>query len=317
MIYLTLILAFTAAAHAALPPSYPTVEMRGREGSNIRMPLIGIGTWLYNDTVAEEAVKEAFSANYRHVDTALSYNNQRGVGRALAASNVPRSEYFVTSKIPGATEDSANATYSALEQCLEQLNLEYVDLMLIHWPGKTTTKRGRQTQWKALESWAKAGKARAIGISHYCKTHVEEVLEVAELPIALAQNQYHVGMGHDTQAHLHDKAFMEEEGILYMAYSSLCGPCPNGGSKELIDGPLVTSIGKKYGKSGAQVSLRWVVQQGIPVIPKSSNPAHIASNFDLFDFSLTAEDMAKLTSATSPPETGTAQQPDDAQDCTA
>eukprot|EP00947_MAST-08B_sp_MAST-8B-sp1_P002372 g2372.t1 len=177
-----------------------------------------MGTWQYNDSVAESAVSTAFSLGYRHVDTALSYGNQRGVGRALAASGLKRKEYFITTKIPGATTDNATATTAALDECLHELGQPYVDLMLIHWPGSTTAK-GRQTQWLALEAWAKSGKARAIGISHYCETHVKEVLEVASVPIALAQNQYHVGMGHDTQPHLHDKAFQESQGILFMAYS--------------------------------------------------------------------------------------------------
>jgi len=288
--------------------------MRATNGT-IQMPLIGLGTWQYNDTVAQAAVTAAFSVGYRHVDTALGYGNQRGVGRALAAAGVPRAEYFVTSKIPGATNTSAAATTAALDECLDQLAVGYVDLMLIHWPG--VTKQARQTQWLALESWAKAGKARAIGISHYCKTHVEEVLEVATLPISLNQNQYHVGMGSDTEPHLHDKQFMQASGILFMAYSSLCGPCDAPHNHELITGPLVTSIGRKLHKSGSQVALRWLVQQGIPVIPKSSNPKHILSNFELFDFEIPEADMALLTHATSPPETGTIQKPDDAQDCKA
>ncbi len=306
-------------AAAELPPSYPAVGMRGvaGPGASVRMPLVGMGTWLYNDSVAERAVGAAFSLGYRHVDTALTYGNQRGVGRALAASGLARHEYFVTSKIPGAVNDSAPATAHDLDACLSQLGVDYVDLMLVHWPGKTTTKHGRQTQWLALEAWAKAGHARAIGISHHCKTHVDEILEVSTLPIALTQEQYHVGMGTDAQPALHDKSYTDSKNILFMAYSTLCGPCDPPHNRELIDGALVESVGKPLNKTGAQVSLRWAVQQGIPVIPKSSNPKHIAENFDLFSFAIPEADMARLTASTSPPETGTPQHPDDAQDCLA
>ena len=300
---------------AELPLGYPSTPMRGIDNGTVRMPLVGMGTWLYNDTVAEQAVRTAFATGYRHVDTALTYGNQAGVGRALAASEIARHEYFLTSKIPGAVNDSAVATTNALNECLSLLQQDYVDLMLIHWPGKTTTKHGRQTQWLALESWAKAGHARAIGISHHCRTHVEEILEVATMPIALTQEQYHVGMGKDTQAELHDKAYTDSQGILFMGYSTLCGPFPPPHNRELIDGALVESVGAPLNKTGAQIALRWAVQQGIPVIPKSSNPKHIASNFELFDFVIPEKDMARLSSAISPPETGTSQKPDDAQDC--
>ena len=136
-------------------------------------------------------------------------------------SGLQRDEFFVTSKVPGGLNTSA--TTAALDASLVQLGVEQIDLMLLHWPAKD--KAGRQAQWLALEAWAKQGKARAIGVSHYCKYHLEDVLAVATLPVALNQNQYHVGMGSDTQPRLHDKAFSEAQGVLYMGYSSLCGPC--------------------------------------------------------------------------------------------
>ena len=258
-------------------------------------------------------MRHCVSATATWILHAGTYGNQRGVGRALAASGLARSEYFVTSKIPGAINASAAATEDALNECLSQLGVDYVDLMLVHWPG--TDKQNRQTQWQALEKWAKQGHARAIGISHHCRSHVEEILEVSSVPIALTQEQYHIGMGKDTQGQLHDKAFTDAQGILFMAYSTLCGPCPAPHNRELIDGALVESVAGPLNKTGAQVALRWAVQQGIPVIPKSSNPKHIAENFDLFDFVIPEDDMRRLTDATSPPETGTAQKPDDAQDC--
>jgi diketogulonate reductase-like aldo/keto reductase len=294
------------------PSDYPVVPMRGIHGQ-IGMPLVGIGTWEYNDTVAEASVLTAFGLGYRHVDTAFVYKNQVGVGSALKKSGIRRQDYFVTSKVPGGLNSSA--TTAALDKCLQDLQLSSVDLMLLHFPVGSTADV--QQQWLALERWAKAGHARAIGVSHFCKTHVQAVLDVATLPIAINQNQYHVGMAQDSEPRLHDKRFSESKGILWESYSSLCGPCPPPQNMELISGDLVVGIGQRHNKTGAQVALRWLVQQGIPVIPKSSSPKHIKSNFELFDFKLSPEDMVRLSSATSPPETGTPQAPDDAQDCSA
>lgn len=310
-VFLTLGFAF-----GELPRGYPSVPITGIDGALLDMPLIGLGTWQYNDSVAEAALLSALQHGYRHVDTANNYKNQAGVGNALAKSGLKRTEFFVTTKVPGNL--NASATEQALDQDLKLLQLDYVDLMLIHWPGSDpVTRRG---QWETLEKWAQGTgegkKARAIGISHYCRTHVEEIFSFSpNAKIAVNQNQYHVGMGTDTQKRLHDKAYMESKGILFEAYSSLCGPCDPPDNTALISGPLVTSIGKKYNKTGAQVALRWIVQQGIPVIPKASDSQYQADNFNLFDFYLSGVDMLSLSSATTPAETGTAQEPDDAQDC--
>jgi diketogulonate reductase-like aldo/keto reductase len=313
------VFAFLASVASALPQGYPVTPMHGVSG-NVDMPMVGLGTWLYNDTVASNAVVEAFRQGYRHVDTALIYGNHEGVGQGLkhivSELGLAREDYFVTSKIPGGL--NASATTASLEQTLEELQLESLDLMLLHFPADWSGEGGpakRKEEWLALEAWAKQGKARAIGVSHYCQSHLEDVLSVATLPVALNQNQYHVGMGQDSESRKHNKAFSEDQGVLYMSYSSLCGPCNPPDNMELITGDLVTGIGKKHNKSGAQVALRWLVQQGIPIIPKSSNPKHLAANFDVFDFTLSDEEMTRLSAATTPAETGTEQQPDDAQDC--
>jgi 2,5-diketo-D-gluconate reductase A len=295
--------------------------MRGVRGS-IDMPLLGIGTWQYNDSLAERVVVDAFRMGYRHVDTAYVYKNQVGVGAALATAAkdlaLKRADYFVTSKIAGGL--NASATGAALEETLRQLQLDYVDLMLIHWPASGINPQGsalRKEQWLTFGKFAKEGKARAIGVSHHCRKHLEDVLSVATLPVALNQNQYHVGMGQDSQPRLHDKSFDEKHGIIYMSYSSLCGPCTPPANMELITGDLVTSIGRKHNKTGAQVALRWVVQQNIPIIPKSTKISHMRENMEVFDlkFKLSPEEMQRLSDATSPKETGTKKHPDDAQDC--
>jgi diketogulonate reductase-like aldo/keto reductase len=284
--------------------------MSGVDGP-MEMPLVGLGTWQYNNTVAEAAVTEALKIGFRHIDTALGYDNQVGVGAALKKSNLPRNEFFVTSKIPGGFNSSA--TEASLNQALEQLGLTYVDLMLLHFPATWDGKggaAGRKEEWLALEKWAKQGKARAIGVSHYCKSHIEDVLSVATLPIALNQVMYHVGMGMSPNYGSDFKDYDQSIGIVYMSFSTLCGPCDGADKTELITGPLVTSIGKAHNVSGPQVALRWAVQQGIPVVPKSSSPKHLAEDFDLFSFSLTQKEMHMLTNATTP-ATGR----DDSGDC--
>jgi diketogulonate reductase-like aldo/keto reductase len=296
---------------AALSPDVPTVPINGVAGT-VRMPLVGMGTWTDSESVAESSVELAFAAGYRHVDTALVYANQDAVGRALKASKVPRNEYFVTSKIP---PGNATATVQNLQTALDQLDLKYVDLMLIHYNDPNiSSPQQRKEQWKVMETWAKAGKARAIGVSHFCKTHIEDILEVATVPIAVDQVQYHVGMGESMPNANDDKAFIQSKGILYESFSPLCGPCNPPDNTELITGKLVTDIGNAHNKSGVQVALKWLVQQGIPVIPRSSNPVHIKENMDLFDFELSAAEMQQLTSATSP-AVAAGPSPQDSGDC--
>jgi len=311
------VFALLALSAVALPQDYPTVPMQGVKGK-VRMPLFGIGTWLYNDTVANAAVASAFKLGYRHVDTAQDYGNLVGVGKALNASGVSREEFFVTSKVPGGL--NASATTLALDQSLDQLGLDMIDLMLLHFPAGMNAKgvpngpAQRQESWLALEAWAKKGKARAIGVSHYCQRQLKDIIKVKTLPIAVNQVQYHVGMGSAGLMANDDKAFDNAQGILYESFSPFCGPCTPPANTELFNGALVTKIGKAHGKAGAQVSLRWLVQQGIPVIPKSSDPAHIKQNMEIFDFTLTEDEMAQLSAATSP-AVGGGPSPTDSGDC--
>mmetsp|Transcript_37247 Transcript_37247/g.69490 ORF Transcript_37247/g.69490 Transcript_37247/m.69490 type:complete len:324 (-) Transcript_37247:95-1066(-) len=283
-----------------LPSGIPVVPIKGVEGV-VQFPLLGIGTWQYNDSVAKDTVVSAFNLGYRHVDTADVYQNQKGVGQALAELKLERDQFFVTSKIPGGL--NASATMAVADSCLRDLGLKYVDLMLIHFPadfGKNGSAKERQTEWKALEDWAKSGKARAIGVSHYCRRQLDDVLKVATVPVAVNQVQYHVGMGSAPAAATDDRDYMRQKGVLYQSFSPLCGPCTPPDNTELLNGSLVTQIGKRYNKSGPQVALRWLVQQDIPVIPKSHVASHQKENSELFDFSLSEHDMALLTAATRP-----------------
>lgn len=283
-----------ATTHATI---VPTVEIE----AGVWMPVQGLGTWQYNDSVAEDAVTKALALGYTLIDTANGYGNQIGVGKALAASDRARPSYFILTKIPGGMNHSA-AT-ALLDQNLEQLGVDYVDLVLTHYPADWNRNGGkalRQEGWKALEDFKKAGKARSIGVSHFCRHHLDDILEINTTAIAVNQVEFHIGMGQGVNA-TDNRAYNEQLGITYQGFSTLCGPC---GTSELVNGPLVTNIGKKYNKSGAQVSLKWAVQQGVPVIPKSNKVDHLVGNMDLFSWTLSDEDMATLTAATSPPAAG-------------
>ena len=179
--------------------------------------------------------------------------------------------------------------------------------MLVHFPvpsqpfnASAGSAALRQAQWRAMEDFAKQGKARAIGVSHHCQRHMEDILAVATLPIAANQVEYHVGMcgGADSQA------WMAAHNITLLSYLPLCGQCDGADGHVLINGSLVSGIGAKHGKSGAQVSLKWQVQQGIPVIPKTDSPDHLRENIDLFSWTLSDADMQALTAATSPAVAG-------------
>lgn len=265
-------------------------------------------------------MEAALSVGYRHVDCALGYGNQRGVGAAIRVADVPRSKLWITSKVPGGLNSSAMV--AALEESVRQLGT-YVDLMLVHYPASWSGTGGaalRKEGWQAMEAWARrTGLAKALGVSHYCRRHLDDVLSVATEPVALNQVQYHVGMGIASGANAslrHDPEYMRAHGVVYAAYSTLCGPCPPPNNEALITGGLVTRIGMGHNKSGAQVALKWAAQRGIPVIPKSHSRAHMIENLNLFDFELTDVELADLDAAKSPVETGTPPQPpDDAQDC--
>lgn len=268
------------------------------------MPMSGLGTWLYNDTVAEAAVSMALAYGTRHIDTANNYGNQVGVGKGIKNSGVPRNELFITTKVPGALGEEG--TVSAHEDNLKQLGQDYVDLLLVHFPcsfeSTGCNKKERQATWRGLERMQKSGKAKAIGVSHYCQQHMEDVLEIATVPIAINQQEWHVGMGPDPEG---VRSYCDAHNITFQSFSPLCGPCGDKLDRELITGDLVTGIGKNHGKTGPQVALKWLVENGSPVIAKTSSQEHLAQNMDLFSWDFTADEMQALNAATSPPSVET------------
>lgn len=300
---------FIASAVAFPTPElhFPTMEIgKDVSGMSVAMPLGGVGTWLYNSSAAEAEVAMALELGARLIDTANLYGNQDGVARGIKASGVPRDLLFISTKVPGGlnTED----TIAAHEHNLRELDMESVDLLLTHFPcGFPTSptsppvncsKAHRQATWKGLEALYKAGKARAIGVSHYCQQHLKDIMEIATVNISVNQQEWHIGMGPDPEGVV---SFCKKNGISYQSFSPFCGPCGPAAKKELLFGDMVTSIGKAHNVSGAQVSLRWLVQHGSPVVPKSGNRQHIRNDLDLFGFELTDAEMKRLDAATSPP----------------
>jgi len=290
----------------------PTIEI----ADGVKLPLAGLGTWLYDDDTAYNAVSSGLKLGITHIDTAFDYSNAKGIGRALAETSRSRDSYFITTKIEGGL--NYTRTIEEHNANLAGLGIEYADLLLTHFPTTMAnppvgSTAARQEQWRALEDLVLAGKARAIGVSHYCQRHMMDILTMENLRIRPAINQveFHVGMGSASPLADDYRHWLATKNITYQSFSPLCGPCCMGDTtgkctynKELLTGELVTSIGAKYNKTGPQVALRWQVQQGIPVIPKSDNPKHILQNVQLFDFELSDEDMSALTSSPTPPVCG-------------
>jgi 2,5-diketo-D-gluconate reductase A len=263
--------------------SIPTHKLN----NGVDMPMMSIGTWQYDSATAEQVVKDALSVGFNHIDTANNYNNQKGVGAALKGVN--RESYFLTTKIPSG---SGSQTRSYLEQDLSELGLEYVDLMLVHYPPRGNSCSSMQDQWAAMEDFYKAGKAKAIGVSNYCPSSIECIMQTATVTPAVNQVQYHVGMGVDP---IKVKSTSEKYGIHLQAYSPL-----GNGKSDLITGDLVTNIGDKYEKTGAQVALRWIQENGVSLTTKTTKTSHMQEDLDVFTFQLSAADKSSLDAATQP-----------------
>jgi len=244
-----------------------------------RMPWLGLGVFqVPSDLDAARAVRTALDAGYRHIDTAALYRNERGVGRAIRDSGIPREEIFVTTK---AWNDDIRAgrVETACRDSLRRLGLSYVDLYLLHWP----IKGHHAEAWRAMEKLHRAGLAKAIGVSNYMIPHLEELLPTAEIAPAVNQIEFHPYL---QSKPLHE--FCRARDIRLTAWSPLMQAGP------LLRDPVLTGIARKHGKSIAQVVLRWDLQIGVVTIPKSVRPERITENGDIFDFELDAADMAVI-----------------------
>ncbi|WP_323181860.1 aldo/keto reductase [Streptomyces sp. NBC_01408] len=257
----------------------PTVKLN----NDTLMPQLGFGVWQVPDAEAERAVATALEAGYRSIDTAAVYGNEDGTGKGLAASGVAREELFVTTKLwngPQQTWDR-DAVLRAFDDSLGKLGLEYVDLYLIHWP--RPMREDFVSIWKTFEEIAASGRAKAVGVSNFRPADLERIARESALVPAVNQIELHPLF---PQAEL--RAVHAERGIATEAWS------PLGQGKELLTLPAVTGIAAKHGRSAAQVVLRWHLQLGNVVIPKSVTPSRIRENLDVFGFELDAADMAAL-----------------------
>jgi len=253
----------------------PTVTLN--DGNTI--PVLGLGVGELSEAETEQAVSTALEAGYRLIDTAAAYGNEQAVGRAIAASGVRRDEVFVTTKL--ATGDLGfQASQDAIKASVERLGLDYVDLYLIHWPGGDPGKY--VDSWGGLMKRREDGLTRSIGVANFHAEHLSNIIDLSFFTPAINQIELHPLLN---QAEL--RAVNAEYGIVTEAYGPL-------GIGRLLDNPTIGSVAQAHGKTPAQALIRWSIQLGNVVIPRSANPERIKSNLDMFDFELSDEEMAKL-----------------------
>lgn len=244
-----------------------------------RIPQVGLGVWQTPDNEAAPAVKAALDAGYRHVDTAAVYENEQGVGEGIRQSGLPRSDIFLTTKLWN-TDQGYEQTLKAFEASLTRLGTDYVDLYLIHWP---SAHRGLFVDtWKALVALKEEGRAKSIGVSNFYPEHIEKI--VAETGVVPVINQIEL---HPDFQQRETRAFHEKHKIATQSWSPL-------GQGKLLGHPVIAEIAQKLGRTPAQVIIRWHIENGLVVIPKSVTPSRIVENFKVFDFKLSAEDLDRL-----------------------
>lgn len=246
--------------------------------SGYRMPIVGIGTYSLAHEDCVNSVKEHLQAGGRLIDTAFMYHNEKAVGQGVRESGISREEVFVITKLYPSQFANAEA---AIEEALEKLDLGYIDMMLLHHPG-----RHEVDAYKAMERAVQAGKIRSIGVSCFYIKELDRFLPQVSIVPALVQNEIH--------PYYQDNEvipYIQSKGIVVQGWYPLGG---RGYTGPLLNNPVITEIAQAHGKSSAQVILRWNLQKSVVVIPGSSNPAHIRENLDLFDFELTSEDMVRI-----------------------
>ncbi|MDG3008899.1 aldo/keto reductase [Rhodococcus sp. D2-41] len=260
--------------------------------SGTAIPQLGLGVWQATDEQTETVVRSALDeAGYRHIDTARAYDNEAAVGRALAASSAPREDVFVTTKLWNADQGYEPAL-RAFDDSLRRLATDYVDLYLIHWPLQNRERLLRT--WDALEEIAGSGRAKAIGVCNFEPHHLQLLVDRGGMLPAVDQVELHP---HLPQHHIREAAVAH--GIAVESWSPLGGTPKSGWGKDskpntLLADPVVTAVADKHGKSPAQVLIRWHLQNGLIVIPKTVHPERAAQNIDVFDFALDDDDLAQI-----------------------
>jgi 2,5-diketo-D-gluconate reductase A len=257
--------------------SAPTILLNN--GKTI--PQIGFGTSPLNDEEVAPLVVAAIEAGYRHIDTAYRYNNERGVGRGIRDSGINREDLFVTTKLDGPFQGNDRAI-GGLDESLRRLGLDYIDLLLIHWP--LPQRDEYVSTWKTFEKLVAAGKTRSIGLSNFKPAHIDILLAESTIRPTVNQIQLNPRITRPEQ-----RAYNSEQGIVTEAWS------PLGAGNDLLENPTLAAIAAKYDKTPGQVVLRWHIDLGTVAIPRSSNPGRIAQNIDIFDFALIDDEISAIS----------------------
>jgi len=257
-------------------PSAPLITLN----DGVRIPQLGLGVWQLDDAQAYESSKAALAAGYRHIDTAMIYGNEAGVGRAVAESDLAREEIFITTKLWNA-DQGFDSTLRAFDASLKRLGLETLDLYLIHW---AIPKKGAyRDTWKAFVRLQQEGRVRSIGVSNFNAEHLEHIID--DTGVVPSVNQIEIHPDFNQQAL---SQWCRDKGIVTESWS------PLGQGGELLKLPLFAEIAQRHGKTPAHVILRWHVQNGHVVIPRSSNAQRIAANIDVFDFELSHQELEAI-----------------------
>ncbi len=250
--------------------------------NSMKMPIFGLGTYLLTGNLGQKAIEFALKIGYRLIDTATLYKNEKIVGNALRNSKIPRKEVFITSKVWN-SDQGYSRTINAFNKSLSNLGVDYMDLYLIHWPVDGKWK----DTWQALEELYNKGKVRAIGVSNFYINHLAKLLQIASIKPMVNQIEFH--------PFLYKKdvlEFCQEKGIVIESYA----PLTHGYKFKDVKSPQFLQMMEKYNKSAAQLMLRWNIQHGTVIIPKSIKPTHIRENADIFDFSISDDDIQLLNS---------------------
>lgn len=249
------------------------------------IPQVGLGVWQTPNETADSAVRTALETGYRHIDTAAIYGNEEGVGKGIKSSGVAREDIFLTTKLWN-DEQGYESTLRAFDQSVKKLGTDYVDLYLIHWP--SPHRDLYLDTWKAFLKLQEEGRVKSIGVSNFCPEHLEKIIKETGVTPVINQVELHPDF---QQTEL--RAFHDQHGIITQSWSPL-------GRGKLLEHSDVAAIARKHGRTAAQVVIRWHMDQGLVVIPKSANPDRIKENFHVFDFKLDADDMENLAKLDAP-----------------